>query len=292
MAVRKKETYKTIVISDLHLGIRDSKAKEIVRFLKHVRCDTLILNGDIIDGWQLRRSGKWKKRHRRFFKYLFQMMEQEATRVIYCRGNHDDFLDEILPFSIGRFSIVRDTILESNGKRYFVVHGDVFDSVTTHLKWIAKLGDIGYNLLLWVNRVYNARRIRKGLPYYSLAQHVKARVKGAVSFIDDFERTLADFAKERNCQGVICGHIHQPANKMINGVHYLNSGDWVETMTALVETLDGQWKILPYQDWYAEYAAQLSATQPPEELPSPPQMPLVQPPYQSQDLPPELNPCV
>jgi UDP-2,3-diacylglucosamine pyrophosphatase LpxH len=171
--------------------------------------------------------------------------------VIYLRGNHDDFLDEILPFEIGNFSIVRDTIIESAGKRYYVVHGDIFDSVTTNLKWVAKLGDIGYTLLLWINRVYNNYRIRKGLPYYSLSQRVKARVKGAVSFVDDFEKTLAEVARQKGCQGIITGHIHTAADKMIGDIHYLNSGDWVESLTALVETSDGTWSVLNYYEWLA-----------------------------------------
>lgn len=241
--------YRTVVVSDLHLGIRDSKAKEVVRFLRAIRCETLILNGDIIDGWQLKRSGKWKKRHSRFFKHMLRMVDQEQTKVIYCRGNHDDFLDEILPFEIGNFSIVRDTIIESAGRKYYVVHGDIFDSVTTNLKWVAKLGDIGYNLLLWVNHLYNARRTRQGLPYYSLSQKIKARVKGAVSFVDDFEKTLAEVARQKGCAGIITGHIHTAADKMIGDVHYLNSGDWVESLTALVETHEGVWSVLSYHDW-------------------------------------------
>lgn len=249
MAIR----FKTLVVSDLHLGIRSSKAKEVVRFIKNHQADKIILNGDIIDGWQLRKSGSWKKKHSRFFKLLLKMLSKEDIKVIYLRGNHDDFLDEILPFELGNFSIARDHIHESNGKRYYVVHGDIFDSITTRLKWLAKLGDIGYTFLLWLNRFYNNRRIRKGLPYYSLSQAVKAKVKSAVSFVSDFENELAEVARVKKCDGVITGHIHQPANKMINGIHYLNSGDWVESLTALVETQDGEWQIVYYSEWVAEH---------------------------------------
>lgn len=244
----KKTRYKTIVLSDIHLGTATSKAKEVIHFLKHHKCETLILNGDIIDGWQLRKSGAWKKHHTKFFKLILKRASK-GTNIIYIRGNHDDFLDEVLPFTLGNFSIRRDCFIESGTKRYYVVHGDIFDTVTTKLKWIAKLGDVAYTFLLWLNKHYNQNRARRGLPYYSLSQVIKAKVKGAVSFISDFETQLASVAKTRHCDGVICGHIHTPANKMIGETHYLNSGDWVESLTALVETYEGEWKIINYTDW-------------------------------------------
>lgn len=244
-----KTRYRTIVLSDIHLGTRTSKAKEVCNFLKHHRSDTLILNGDIIDGWQLKRSGTWKKQHTRFFRIVLKWAARKKTKVIYIRGNHDDFLDQVLPFALGNFSICRDYTHISGTKKYYVVHGDIFDTVTTKLKWIAKLGDVGYTFLLWLNRHYNAYRERRGLPYYSLSQVVKAKVKGAVSFITDFETQLAEVARIKKCDGVICGHIHTPADKMIGEVHYLNSGDWVESLTALVETYEGEWKIIHYAEW-------------------------------------------
>jgi UDP-2,3-diacylglucosamine pyrophosphatase LpxH len=244
-----KTHFRTIILSDIHLGISNSRVREAVHFLRHHTCDKLILNGDIIDGWQLRKSGKWKKKHTAFFKLLMKWLSKSDTRVIYLRGNHDDFLDEILPLDLGNFSIQRYHIHDSFGKKYYVVHGDIFDSVTTKLKWIAKLGDIGYTMLLWFNRHYNAYRRRKGLPYYSLSQVVKQKVKQAVSFIGDFENELCAVARTERCDGVICGHIHHPADKTMDGIHYLNSGDWVETMSAVIETIDGEWKILYYNDW-------------------------------------------
>jgi UDP-2,3-diacylglucosamine pyrophosphatase LpxH len=244
-----KTNYKTIVISDVHLGISNSKAKEVVKFLKHHTCETLLLNGDIIDGWQLKRSGNWKKKHTRFFKLILKRMANQYTKVVYLRGNHDDFLDEILPFELGNFSIRRDYIHRSNGKRYYVVHGDIFDSITTNLKWVAQLGDVAYTFLLWCNRHYNNYRVKRGLPYYSLSQKIKLAVKSAVSFIDQFEEQLCAVAKAKNCDGIITGHIHHPANKMIDGIHYLNSGDWVESLTALVETHEGNWEIIEFSNW-------------------------------------------
>lgn len=244
-----KTHYKTIVVSDLHLGIKSSKAKEVTRFLRRNSCDTLILNGDIIDGWALKRSGKWKKRHTKFFRLILKYVSSRKTKVVYLRGNHDDFLNEVLPFELGNFSICKHYIHESNGKKYFITHGDLFDTVTKNMRWLAHLGDVGYTLLLWINRHYNLYREKRGLPYYSLSQAVKAKVKKAVSFIGDFENELAAVAKRKKCDGIICGHIHQPADKMINGIRYLNSGDWVETMSALVETRTGEWKVIHYEEW-------------------------------------------
>ena len=239
-----KTHYKTIIVSDVHLGTKGSKSKEIARFLKQFQCDNLILNGDIIDGWQLKKSGSWKRKHTRFFNRVLKMMENQSTKVYYLRGNHDDFLDQILPLQIGRLQILADMTYESNGKTYFITHGDVFDSITTNLRWIAYLGDVGYTFLLWLNRVVNYYRYKKGLPYFSLSQFVKGKVKQAVSYVDDYETELAKMAKAKGCDGIICGHIHKAENRMIDGVHYLNSGDWVETMSALAEDHEGNWELI------------------------------------------------
>jgi UDP-2,3-diacylglucosamine pyrophosphatase LpxH len=239
-----KTNYKTIIVSDVHLGTKGSKSKEIARFLKQFHCDNLILNGDIIDGWQLKKSGSWKRKHTRFFNRVLKMMESQSTNVYYLRGNHDDFLDQILPLQIGRLQILADMTYESNGKTYFITHGDVFDSITTNLRWIAYLGDVGYTFLLWLNRVVNYYRYKKGLPYFSLSQFVKGKVKQAVSYVNDYETELAKMAKAKGCDGIICGHIHKAENRMIDGVHYLNSGDWVETMSALAEDHEGNWELI------------------------------------------------
>jgi UDP-2,3-diacylglucosamine pyrophosphatase LpxH len=239
-----KTNYKTIIVSDVHLGTKGSKSKEIARFLKQFHCDNLILNGDIIDGWQLKKSGSWKRKHTRFFNRVLKMMESQSTNVYYLRGNHDDFLDQILPLQIGRLQILADMTYESNGKTYFITHGDVFDSITTNLRWIAYLGDVGYTFLLWLNRVVNYYRYKKGLPYFSLSQFVKGKVKQAVSYVDDYESELAKMAKAKGCDGIICGHIHKAENRMIDGIHYLNSGDWVETMSALAEDHEGNWELI------------------------------------------------
>lgn len=250
----QRNHFKTIVVSDIHLGTTNSKAKEVVRFLKNNTCETLILNGDIIDGWQLRKGGQWKKKHTRFFRVILKMIEKYNTKVIYVRGNHDDFLDHILPFEFAGISIVKDYIYESFNKRYLVIHGDIFDAITTNLKWLAKLGDTGYTFLLWLNKMYNNYRVKRGLPYYSLSQVVKQKVKSAVSYISDYEEELVKIARRKECTGVICGHIHHPAMIQYDDVLYLNSGDWVESLTAVVEDYQGNWKILRYAELADEEA--------------------------------------
>jgi len=245
--------YKTIVLSDLHLGAKASKAKEALFFLKKNSCDTLILNGDIIDGWQLRRGCEWKKSHSNFLKKVFQLSVKNKSEIIYIRGNHDDFLDTILPFKLGLFSIRKLFIYQGVNRKYLVTHGDMFDSITSKMRWLSKLGDIGYTLLLKINSYYNKNRIKRGLPYDSISQRVKSRVKSVVSYISDFEMELSKYAKMKGCDGVICGHIHQPANKIINNVLYLNSGDWVESLSALTEDHYGNWEIIYYYDWVKQF---------------------------------------
>lgn len=242
--------YPTVVLSDIHLGSSYSKTIEVTDFLSSIDCDRLILNGDIIDGWHLQKDGlgKWKPRHTQFFKVIMKMMENRNTEVIYVRGNHDDFLDNLVPSTFYNIKIVKDYIYKNHGRRYFVTHGDVFDTITTRMKWLAKLGDLGYTSLLWLNKMYNAYRFRCGKPYYSLSQTIKQKVKSAVSYISDFENELVELARTKKCNGIICGHIHHPANTFYEDIHYLNSGDWVESLSALTEDLDGNWNIVYYKD--------------------------------------------
>lgn len=256
-----RKHYRTLVLSDIHLGTSHSKVKEVSALLRAVNCDRLILNGDIIDGWHIKRNGtrKWQATHTQFFKILMKMMEKWGTEVIYIRGNHDDFLENLAPIRLGNIQIVKDYVLESGGKRYFVTHGDIFDRVTSQMRWLAYLGDLGYTFLLWFNSVYNRYRARRGKPYYSLSQRIKQKVKTAVSYISDFEQTLADFAAARKYDGIICGHIHHPENTYYGKVHYLNSGDWVETLSALAEDEEGNWNILYYSEVEGD---ELQASQP------------------------------
>ncbi|WP_044171323.1 UDP-2,3-diacylglucosamine diphosphatase [Flectobacillus major] len=239
--------YRTIVISDLHLGSEGAKAKEVVSFLKSTSCDILIMNGDIIDGWQLKKGGSWKKKHTAFFRAVLKMIEEQGTKVVYIRGNHDDFLDQIIPFQLGKqFSIRKDYVLKSGKKQFFITHGDIFDSVTSQMKWLAHLGDIGYTFLLSINKLYNQYRAWRGLPYYSFSQRIKQQVKKAVNHVSDFEEKLAELALANDCEGIICGHIHKPEIKNINQVTYMNSGDWVESLSALVEDHQHNWSLIHY----------------------------------------------
>jgi len=244
---------RTVILSDVHLGTPHSKAAEATHFLKHTRCERLILNGDIIDGWRLRRDGQWTKDHTRFVRRILTMVQKRDTDVVYLRGNHDDFLGRLLPMQFERISLVEDYIHEGPAGRYLVLHGDVFDGVVKNMVFLAHLGDMGYALLLRLNRAYNWFRKLRGKEYFSLSQAIKARVKQAVSFVGKFEDQVAALAKDRGCRGVICGHIHTPADKMIGDVHYLNSGDWVESLTAIVEHQDGRFELITFKQFCAQF---------------------------------------
>ncbi len=239
--------FKTIFLSDVHLGAPDCQAAKVNHFLKHTECERLVLNGDIIDGWSLGRRGGWDRRHTRFVRLVLKKIEKRQTDVIYLRGNHDDILDRFLPLHFGRLKVVDRYIHESPRGRYLVIHGDAFDAVTQNSKLIAVLGDIGYQSLLKLNRLYNRYRASRGKGYFSLSKAIKARSKRVVNYISRFENQVESFSARYNCSGFICGHIHTPEDKFIGKVHYLNSGDWVESNTALVEHLDGRFEILPYE---------------------------------------------
>ncbi len=253
---RAKFPCRTVFLSDIHLGTQDSKANEVVEFLKHIRCEKLLLNGDIIDGWALRRGGKWSSRHSRVIRKILKMIEKDNTEVIYLRGNHDDILERFLPLAFGRLKVGKEHIHTTlEGKRYLVIHGDGFDSVSTNHRWLASLGSVGYDFLLKVNRVYNRWRAWRGKEYYSLSKRVKAKVKSAVSFVDKYEKLLQDLARFKKCDGIICGHIHTPEDKQVGAIHYLNSGDWVESLTAIIEHLDGRMELVQYDEFMARLHA-------------------------------------
>lgn len=251
---REKITYRTVILSDIHLGTQGSKADEVVTFLKRVRCEKLILNGDIIDGWALRRGSKWQPKHTKVIRRILKMTEKDDTEVVYLRGNHDEILERFLPVMLGKIRIVRQHLHNGmNGRKYLVVHGDGFDSISTRHKWLAVAGAFGYDFLLAMNRHYNRWREWRGKEYFSLSQAVKARVKSAVCFVDKYEELLQQLAVRRSCDGIICGHIHTPENKQVGEIHYLNSGDWVESMTAIVEHHDGRFELVRYKEFMEEY---------------------------------------
>ena len=254
---RTKLSCLTVFLSDIHLGTAESKADEVVEFLKHIRCRKLVLNGDIIDGWALRRGGRWRSSHSRVIRKLLKMTENDGAELIYLRGNHDDILERLLPLAFGRLQFLKEYIhLSPTGKRYLVVHGDGFDSVSTNHKWIASLGSVGYDFLLQVNRYYNIWRAWRGKEYFSISKLVKAKVKSAVAFVDHYEEPLQDLARHKQCQGIICGHIHTPEDKQIGNIHYLNSGDWVESLTAIIEHLDGRMELVNYNEFIARFPPQ------------------------------------
>jgi UDP-2,3-diacylglucosamine pyrophosphatase LpxH len=225
--------WRTIIMSDLHLGARQSQTTKILKFLENNESDILILNGDIIDGWALNRGTKWKKQHTKVISKLLKLSNK--TKIIWIRGNHDEFIQEFIGTHLGAIEIREDYKLDINHtmESYYIFHGDVIDVFITKYKWLSKIGSVGYDFALWLNRIYNGYRKWRKLPYISISQKIKNKVKVATNYVNDFEVTALSMAIKKGCNGVICGHIHQPADRMINGKRYLNSGDWVENMSAI-----------------------------------------------------------
>ncbi len=231
--------HRSIFVSDLHLGTRASQAEAFIDFLKHNDADTIYLVGDIVDFWRVRRGPIWLQSHNDVMQKLLRKV-RKGSRIVYIPGNHDEALREYCGNWFGGIEIVHDSIhVTANGKRMLIMHGDEFDVVVRYAKWIAFLGDHSYELALKCNAPLNWARKRLGLGYWSLSAYLKLRVKQAVNFIGEFEKVLAAEADRRQVDGVICGHIHHAADRMIDGVHYLNCGDWVESCTAIVEDRDG-----------------------------------------------------
>ena len=237
--------YKTIILSDIHLGSKYSRAKDVTGFLTKNSAETIILNGDIIDGWALKRGGVWTDEHMKCVRKLMKL--SKLSTVYWIRGNHDDFLYDFIPFDFGKI-MLRESMeyigLDKN--KYLILHGDIFDIFVGKWGWLAKIGSVGYDMTLWINKWYNKYRTYRGLPYFSLSQKIKASVKTATNFIGDFENHMVTHARSLECDGVICGHIHKAEIREVDGIIYMNSGDWVESNTALVETLKGKWKIVNY----------------------------------------------
>jgi UDP-2,3-diacylglucosamine pyrophosphatase LpxH len=244
---------KTVIISDVHLGTHDCKIREVNHLLKHTHCSRLILNGDIIDAWKLKQSGYWPKSHTRFVRLILKKLEKKDTEIVYLRGNHDDVLAKFLPIAFENFRIVEDFVHETPQGKYLVLHGDVFDTITKNFVFLAYIGDWGYTQLMRLNRLYNKWRAWQGKEYYSLSKAVKARVKKAVNHISHFEEHISKLARSRGCTGVMCGHIHTAADRKIGDIHYLNSGDWVESLTAIVEHFDGHFEIIDFNEFKKSY---------------------------------------
>ena len=239
---------RTVWISDLHLGTPGCQAGELLAFLRHVESETLYLVGDIIDGWQLRRAWYWPQAHNDVVQKLLRKA-RKGTRVIFIPGNHDEFARKYVQHNFGGIEVADEWVHKTaDGRKLWVIHGDLFDGVIQCAKWLAHLGDTMYEFTLKLNRHLNSLRARLGLPCWSLSKYLKQKVKRAVSYVSDFEVAVAREARKRGLQGVVCGHIHHAELREIDGVLYANDGDWVESLTALIEHDDGRLEIF---DWAA-----------------------------------------
>ena len=243
----KKRKVDVVVISDVHLGTYGCHAEELLRYLKSIKPGKLILNGDIIDIWQFSKR-YWPKSHMRVIKHLTGLIVN-GVPVYYITGNHDEMLRKFVGFQMAGFRILNKLVLPINGKQAWIFHGDVFDVTMQHSKWLAKLGAVGYDLLILLNRLVNFAYQKLGYGPVSMSKRIKNSVKGAVKFINHFEQTASEIAVSNNFDYVVCGHIHQPEIREVQcdqgSVHYLNSGDWVENLTAL-EYYQDQWHLYHY----------------------------------------------
>ncbi len=236
--------YRAIWISDIHLGTSGCKADFLLDFLRVNESDQLYLVGDIVDGWQLKRGWYWKQSHNDVVQKVLRKA-RKGTKVTYIVGNHDEVLREFLGLRFGEILIENEAVHElRDGRRLWVTHGDLFDGVIQYAKWLAYLGDTAYTMALKVNDHFNYLRHKMGMSYWSLSQYLKHRVKNAVSFITAFEEALTTEARRRGYDGVVCGHIHRPEIREIDGTLYCNDGDWVESLSALVETHEGELKLV------------------------------------------------
>ena len=238
--------FRAVFISDVHLGTRGCQAELLLDFIRHMECETLYLVGDIIDGWRLKSGWYWPQAHNDVVQKVLRMA-RKGVRVVYVPGNHDEFARDYCEAHFGGVELVMDAVHQTtDGRRLLVVHGDHFDGVIRYARWLALLGDWAYAIVLWLNTWFNRVRRRLGFGYWSLSAYLKGKVKNAVQFIADFEAAVAEEARRRGLDGVVCGHIHKADLREVHGVLYANDGDWVESCTALVEHFDGQLEILQW----------------------------------------------
>ncbi|MDC8786264.1 UDP-2,3-diacylglucosamine diphosphatase [Roseateles koreensis] len=254
--------YRTVWISDLHLGTPGCQAAALLEFLREVECEQLFLVGDIIDGWQLRRSWYWPQAHNDVVQKLLRKA-RKGCKVYFVPGNHDEFARKYLNHNFGGIEVVKEWIHETaDGRKLWITHGDLFDGVIQCAKWLAHVGDTAYEFTLKLNRYLNHLRAKFGLPYWSLSKYLKQKVKRAVSYVSDFEVAVAREARKRGVYGVVCGHIHHAEMREIDGILYCNDGDWVESLTALVEHADGRLEILDWTQIGTVLPGHLGAVQP------------------------------
>ena len=238
------QKYRTLFVSDLHLGLGACQADLFLDFFRTVEAEKIYLVGDVIDFWRIRKRPQWYQSHNDVVQKLLRRV-RKGTKMIYIPGNHDEILRSYVGMQIGGIDLKRRDIHETaDGRKFLIIHGDEFDIVVRHAKWLAYLGDGAYNLALWANTHFNWVRRKAGLEYWSLSAYLKQRVKKAVNFIGEFESALSQEAHKHKVDGVICGHIHQVAMKQIGDVLYINTGDWVESCTAVGETMDGSFEII------------------------------------------------
>jgi len=258
--------YRAVFISDLHLGTPGCQASALLDFLRDHPSESLYLVGDIIDGWQLRRRWFWPQTHNDVVQKVLRRA-RKGCRVVFVPGNHDEFARQFDGHHFGGIEVRNEAVHTTvDGRLLWIIHGDHFDGVIQGAKWLAYLGDNLYEFSLRVNRHLNSWRARMGLPYWSLSQYLKHRVKSALNYVADFERAVAGEARHRGYQGVVCGHIHRPEMRSIDGTLYCNDGDWVESLSALVEHMDGRLELV---HWHAKAHAptlQRETEQPVESL--------------------------
>jgi len=248
---------RTLFISDVHLGSRGAQAERLLDFLRWHDADTIYLVGDIIDGWKMKNGWYWPQSHNDVVQKLLRKA-RKGSRIIYVPGNHDEFLRGYYGTHFGGIEVAETAVHTGvDGRRYLVIHGDHFDLVVTQARWLALLGDKAYDAAIVLNRWFNAIRRMLRLPYWSLSQWAKHKVKNAVNFIGAFETTLAAEAQRHDADGVICGHIHHAAIHDKFGVRYINCGDWVESCTAIAEHEDGRIEIITWTDALAQEQVQL-----------------------------------
>ena len=252
--------YRTIFISDLHLGSKGCQSSMLLDFLRNTRSDYLYLVGDIIDGWRLKNKWFWPQEHNDVVQKILRKA-RHGTKVYYVSGNHDELVRKFVPINLGEVNIVNEVIhITADNKKLLILHGDKFDAIIRVAPWLAHLGDYAYDFALWINVTLNKIRKALGYKYWSLSKFLKLKVKKAVSYINRYEEVVANYAFKKNMNGVVCGHIHHASDRIIGDVHYYNDGDWVENCSALVEHFDGKLELIYWKDIIETYeGSQLSS---------------------------------
>ena len=252
--------YRTIFISDFHLGSKGCQSSMLLDFLRNTRSDYLYLVGDIIDGWRLKNKWFWPQEHNDVVQKILRKA-RHGTKVYYVSGNHDELVRKFVPINLGEVNIVNEVIhITADNKKLLILHGDKFDAIIRVAPWLAHLGDYAYDFALWINVTLNKIRKTLGYKYWSLSKFLKLKVKKAVSYINKYEEVVANYAFKKNMNGVVCGHIHHASDRIIGDVHYYNDGDWVENCSALVEHFDGKLELIYWKDIIEKYeGSQLSS---------------------------------